>query len=1268
MSALATPQRQGTSSKPDVKPSTPLPEAKKAAKPAPPPPVIPTAWLAPDEQRRLIVWVFGLVEVMKVWDVVAPHITGDLPTALSSATRLRGPWSAAVWFGVEMLAIAAVSLLRIPGLSPSPGKFALIAPLLVLLNVACWFLADPIAFVPKVSMFGPVHLGEEGFFWGWIYFLRHVLSRLVFGEPENISGTYSIRLLPYSTATLNPLSLTYCLPPGGNEPVFIPVVFNNSAPDQVSYYLRDLETGASELQNVPASQMKQPVGWSITLNDQDGDDDLDDTQPINELVKRNQLLDVARLHSVRPAESLSIIPPDLSASESLLYLTVSKPSVVQLHAVSDKRGDRFNIAPHREALIIECPAGGDFVNEDSKGKLIRHPSQTAAPLPRCIGSEDVVKFEARGVAPLKVAWKKLIGKTVIEQGVIEGIEDEVVTADAEQGHFRRDRASKTHIVPLRVSHQLAGDYTVVLTGVVDALGNTYTPSADSSTYRFTVMGERSISFLCNGPRELLVNGTVDVPFAIKGSESEPLDIRYSFKSSATGKTTERTIKLDDTLAIRATEPGQYRLLDVSGRCAGTVLEPSTCEVREVPPPSAEMSVTTLHECAMDVGINVAFEFTGSPPFHVRYNEQRKGGKLEIRTQRFDTPVGQIELRPEREGTYIYNFNFLSDARYKDLPLNRAPIEQVVHPPASVDIIGATRYQLFACSPDEFDINLGIMGNDPLHITYRKSWGTQSQNVTVPVKSGKFRLTVPVPEDLAAKSGNSGKLAVALISVEDANGCVKRLPTRLVEVDIDRHRPTVQFAKQDHVVIKEGDRKGVDVPLRLTGRGPWDIVYTLDGKEQPVIRTTSPNSPLNFKQKGKYQLVRVRDANCPGDADNGIFSVDFKPRPSASLIESAAVRKDGSVYRHKGLCAGEDDAVGVHFVGLSPFEVKYKYSVGSKASEHALKSAQEIGVLHLDSSPGRHKYQFTSVRDDIYENTPVDFTLEHDVHARPSATFVKQNTLTLCRDAALVTDAKVRLTGEAPFTLQLGVRKPASAEVVPHVVRVPTRDWKLEIPKETVAEVGRYEITILGIADAAGCEFVIEDSDVHATTLDVVETARVVSIDHKTDLCVGDTLDFLLQGKAPWIVEYEWQGRLNSVTSSAARFSRSADSEGVFAIRSVALKDRNGNAQCKRQVNGLERRVHALPSVRVQNGIDNLREGDQPAVFTITFTGTPPFTFTYTRSETVNGRPRIVETQTISDIFTNTYSISSSSPGDYSVTSVQDMFCRYPPLSRSRADV
>ena len=37
-------------------------------------------------------------------------------------------------------------------------------------------------------------------------------------------------------------------------------------------------------------------------------------------------------------------------------------------------------------------------------------------------------------------------------------------------------------------------------------------------------------------------------------------------------------------------------------------------------------------------------------------------------------------------------------------------------------------------------------------------------------------------------------------------------------------------------------------------------------------------------------------------------------------------------------------------------------------------------------------------------------------------------------------------------------------------------------------------------------------------------------------------------------------------------------------------------------------------------------GDEPAVFGVTLAGTPPFSFTYTRSEQVGSRSKIVETQ------------------------------------------
>lgn len=614
---------------------------------------------------------------------------------------------------------------------------------------------------------------------------------------------------------------------------------------------------------------------------------------------------------------------------------------------------------------------------------------------------------------------------------------------------------------------------------------------------------------------------------------------------------------------------------------------------------------------------------------------------------------------------LQSFLALSDAHYRDVPLNQPPVVQVVHPPASVDITGVSQRSLYACSGDNVDLDLAIEGNDPLKLTYRTSWGGDSYNVTVPVKSGKQRLTVPVPESLRADSGAAGKLSIALVHIEDSNGCVKRLPGRVVDVDINRHRATARLARYETVVVKEGD--SVDVPLRLTGKGPWEVAYSLNGKAHDKVQVHQANSQLRFAARGSYQLTSVRDTHCPGTVDDKVYAIDFKPRPSASLVETTTVKRDGTQYRHVGMCAGEDDAVAVQFTGTSPFEVTYKYElVGVGARDHAVKSAQNVGILQLSPEPGTHYYRFTSVRDANYDRTPVSFTLENTVHGRPSATFARTNTVSLCRDSPLDTDAKVRLTGAAPFELTVGVRRPASAEVVPHKIKVHGHEWSVSLPSEVLSDVGRWEVTLMSVSDSSGCDYVVADDDVLSTTVDVVETAKVVPVSHDDDLCVGDTLDFLLQGKAPWIVEYAWNSKVYTVTSSAASFSRGAESPGTFEIKSVALKDRFGNAQCQRAV-AIERRVHPLPSVRIQDGIDSLREGDQPAVFDVHFTGTAPFTFSYTRSEWVNGRSRVVETQTVTDIWADHYAISSSAPGDYAVTSIADKYCRYPALGK-RADV
>lgn len=429
--------------------------------------------------------------------------------------------------------------------------------------------------------------------------LRHLMSRLIFGAPENISGMHKIRLLPYSTATLNPLSLSYCLPPGSREPTYIPVVFNNSAPYQVSFNIRSLDTQETTVQSIAADKMKVPVGWqALRLADgEQSEDEEADAHTLQEMVKRNKHLELERYHSVRPSEALSVIPPDLSSSESLLFITVTKPSVITLNSVVDRRGDQFNLAPHREAVIIECPSGGDFVSDDRKdgGKVVPYKPPSAKPLVRCINQEEVVLFNARGVAPLKAMWKEWVNVVAAHHGAIEGIEDTETITDAEKGHFRRDRMTKSHVVPLRVEHKKAGKHRVSLTSVVDALGNTYTPSGNSSTVEFEVLNRRSVSFDCPKQIQLLVGGTASLPIKADGPIEHPMDVSYRFTSLG-GEHEDKSLTIDATKSeIVVNRPGTFTLLDVSGTCPGTILEPAKCSVAVVPEPTVDINVVTLHE-------------------------------------------------------------------------------------------------------------------------------------------------------------------------------------------------------------------------------------------------------------------------------------------------------------------------------------------------------------------------------------------------------------------------------------------------------------------------------------------------------------------------------------------------------------------------------------------------------------------------------------------------------------------------------------------------
>lgn len=135
---------------------------------------------------------------------------------------------------------------------------------------------------------------------------------------------------------------------------------------------------------------------------------------------------------------------------------------------------------------------------------------------------------------------------------------------------------------------------------------------------------------------------------------------------------------------------------------------------------------------------------------------------------FSSSRGELTIQPERSGHYTFTFLHLSDANYKKIALRGPSIDQVVHPPASVDFVpsssaGRTRRRISSCSGSTVDVKvelkvgvlililftrLGIniaQGTGPWNLELQTVGPKGSQIIKVPtITESKKTLQVPIP--------------------------------------------------------------------------------------------------------------------------------------------------------------------------------------------------------------------------------------------------------------------------------------------------------------------------------------------------------------------------------------------------------------------------------------------------------------------------------------------------------------------------------------------
>ncbi|KAG8930377.1 hypothetical protein FRC02_004294 [Tulasnella sp. 418] len=1280
-----------------------LARAASSTSPVEPPTRIPLEIVDAPTQRRYALAGVLMIQAMKIHDF---FFTPSWPPLLK-------------WIFIDALWISLLPLLRIPRLTFKLSSRILLILIFALFNTAIFanyhVSITLTSFLPK-SFLG---FGDEGREISTAE--RHVRIQDLVDRGGHLIGQHTVRLSPISTAELNPSRVSYCLSPPHNE-VLVPILLNNSRPTTIQYSIsalgkksakHTLTLNSREITKLDKEFREHYHIMQVSSSSVDDSEPYDDEYENDEYdinshkYQAKRIQDQTNPHAshrrLLSSQQQQFYQLPLQSTQSITHLRINRPGTIRLERlISDKAGVR--IIPN-EVMVVECPTA-EFQKADINRK-------------ECSGVTRELFIQAKGVTPLKVKWHREInGKR--ENFVIEGIEGSPEVSNVPVAEDVK--------VPIKLSLDAVGKHRYFIDSLVDGLGNVFDPSMlpqtsltsrsvevisrSSATFKNCGSGKTVSLFKGSEARlSLALNGNSDVrqpriaqPQAFDNVKSVTIQYEPSIGSKKAAFVKQYDYqkgKNDQLMDIAVSNQGVYTILGVQGdHCSGDVLSPESCRVVERPEPTADVDLRSIHECSGDVGVKASLVLHGSPPFTIYYTEQRNKEPLKRLHRIVPSARDEIILQPESSGTYTYEFTHISDKNYNQIPLkgDGLGITQVVHPLASAEFVkhhggaAAGRKQILnSCSGSEVDVDVDLRGIAPWTLEFQVVSPSGTRVFTVPnLTNSRSRVSVEIPKDVDAEGGT---FQVDLVSIVDANGCKRSLSVPGISVNVQRVKPTAKFYSNDglrKVTILQGN--SAELPLRLTGEPPWQISYRVDNDSQ--VKTThlrSPNGQLQVKESGVYELVNVHDAHCPGSvvSNESKYTVEWVQKPAIQFTEKSGILAKNNSLVRKPVCEGEEDWAELRLHGRPPFQISYIYSADLENSErtrdlvtfNSIQNAARIPLRTLKG--GHHRYHIAGVGDASYpipreaqsSSTAVGVPivrgryLEQSVLVRPSAHFKSTTRVSHCLNDAFVPtsrdtdEALVVLRGHPPFHLTLSIKNLATNEDAKQSVTIYSTEWRVDLPHYRFSSVGPTLVTIESVKDSSPCEEAQVDLTKRSIWVDVAETAAIVPFDRRQEFCIGEVMSFQLEGTPPWTIRYTFNNRITDAKSKSPKFSRVAEEPGVFKILSIAHQQN----QCQTVVRDVEMTVKPIPSARVSNGkrvIQDIREGDQ-AEIVFDLVGTPPFTFTYQRTElpgpgTKGKALKVMESHTVSGVTTKEYSIFSAQEGTWTVTFISDRYCRYPP--------
>lgn len=617
----------------------------------------------------------------------------------------------------------------------------------------------------------------------------------------------------------------------------------------------------------------------------------------------------------------------------LIRYTVKKPGVYLLKKVIDK--STLEVRPRTtNAIVVKCPQARVKPTADK----------------RCRNDLSNVELEVEGVPPLFVNYRLTVDRQPRGGSKFQNLQpDDFVSPLSRHTSQALVRSGKEDVfwirsqkvtVPLNETLATGRYWEYAIEEVQDGLGNYVSfvdiededhpkTKATGIHQRFEVNERPKVYFDgCNPQNPIRIakgnkkplplkyvstgKGRVDGPHKIEYSFTAEADVVADGHQSANAVVKRETIK-PASGKLLASDAGLYTLKSVSTDfCEGDVLEPTSCLVQNPPEPELILTSDDIHDkCAGNpIGLRVGMDFIGTPPFRVKFTEQRKGQRAVPRDIQVGSLRGTFDLTPQSAGHYTYVFQSISDDVYNDRPIENTQLQQDVRPPASAFFIEGDRPRQ-ACIDDHVEFNVRLIGDGPFELEYEVVHNGKRSKQTVHVNDQHYTIKTP-------KLTNGGEYSVALISIVDGKKCKDAIKDEEVKVHVRHERPKAYFGLVDgkqSIMALEG--RSVDLPLRLSGVGPWTLEYeNLDSNDKQTVHVSGANAPLAITQQGTYQLLSVRDSVCPGFVEEkaSTFQVGWIARPQISIPETPSIIFQGGKYVKDAVCEGDEDSFEIALSG------------------------------------------------------------------------------------------------------------------------------------------------------------------------------------------------------------------------------------------------------------------------------------------------------------------------------------------------------------------